>query len=201
MPDSKGFKALKEEEREKRKEIIRNATIQLLDEKLFHEISMREIAEKAGISSASIYRFYPSQEDLFVEILIENVSEEGQRFVSEIENENKTIEEIAFFFIDKIFEKDAFLQIAGNFMVRGWSDVKLMEKYMAFESSFRNLISPVITNSGIEDKDQKFTKAFFSAIIGLAISLRNDPELDMDQKRKTMYSFSKMLIQNQFTIE
>ena len=201
MSDNKGFKALKEKEREERKKIIRESTIKLLDEKPVYEISMREIAEKAGISMASIYRFYPSQEDLFVEILIENVSEEGQQLVSEIEKKGETVEEFALNFIDRIFENDAFLQIAGNFMVRGWGDVKSMEKYKAFEKFLRNLLSQIIVNSGMDDENQKFTKAFLAAILGISISLRNDTELTLDQKRNTMYSFAKMLIRNQFTIE
>ena len=201
MSVMKGFKVLKIKEHENRKNIIRESAIQLLNEKLAHEISMRDIAERAGISQSSIYRYYQSQEDLFVEILIEHVGKVGHRLVSEAQNENKTVEEFAINFIDRIFENDAFLQIAGNFMIRGWRNAKIFEKYTAFEKAFMNLLSRVIRNSDIDDKDQKFTKAFLSAVLGIAIALRNNPGLTLAQKRKTMYTFSEMLIQHQFTLE
>ncbi|MEZ4577106.1 MAG: helix-turn-helix domain-containing protein [Desulfobacterales bacterium] len=44
------------------------------EEKSFHEIGMRDIAVKAGVSAASIYRYFPSRDDSFVEALIQDTS-------------------------------------------------------------------------------------------------------------------------------
>ncbi|MEZ4549072.1 MAG: helix-turn-helix domain-containing protein [Desulfobacterales bacterium] len=54
-----------------RKQLIIKAANGTFEEKSFHEIGMRDIAVKAGVSAASIYRYFPSRDDLFVEALIQ----------------------------------------------------------------------------------------------------------------------------------
>jgi AcrR family transcriptional regulator len=65
---------LREDEREVRKALIIGAAMKLFEEKSFHEIGMRDIAAEAGVSAASIYRYFPSRDDLFVEALIQDIN-------------------------------------------------------------------------------------------------------------------------------
>jgi AcrR family transcriptional regulator len=67
------FQKLRKEERETRKNLIVNAAMDLFSQKDFHKIGMRDIAKRAGISAAAIYRYYPSRDDVFVEALIRHM--------------------------------------------------------------------------------------------------------------------------------
>ena len=93
MGDKSTFKQLREDEREVRKRLIIKAAKELFEEKSFHEIGMRDIAVKAGVSAASIYRYFPSRDDLFVEALIQDINEIEERFQQRLEHRD-TIEDI-----------------------------------------------------------------------------------------------------------
>ncbi len=74
------FNKLKENEREARRDIIINATLKLFEKKPFHEIGMRDIALEVDIAPASIYRYFPSRDELFVETLIQDIKKVEQQF-------------------------------------------------------------------------------------------------------------------------
>ena len=67
------FQKLRREERETRKSLIIDAAMDLFSQKDFHNIGMRDIAKRAGISAAAIYRYFPSRDDVFVEALVRHM--------------------------------------------------------------------------------------------------------------------------------
>ena len=62
------FAELKEKEKLARKQIVIESALALFAKKPFYEVGMREVADEAGISPATIYRYFPSQEELFNEV-------------------------------------------------------------------------------------------------------------------------------------
>jgi len=54
--------------KDKRKQIIMESAMQLFSEKGFFSTSVQEIAEKSGVAKGSIYKFFPSKEDLLISI-------------------------------------------------------------------------------------------------------------------------------------
>ncbi len=61
---------LKEQEREARKNLIMDAAERVFANKPYNKVSLREIADEAGIGTSSIYTYFPNQETLFVETLV-----------------------------------------------------------------------------------------------------------------------------------
>ncbi len=61
---------MKTREREDRKNLIIDAAEQVFSNKPFNKVSMREIADEAGIAPSSIYTYFPNQESLFVEATV-----------------------------------------------------------------------------------------------------------------------------------
>ena len=55
----------------RRDEILRTAT-DLFSEKGYHELTMEEIAEEIGVSKGTIYNYFSSKENLYLEILRES---------------------------------------------------------------------------------------------------------------------------------
>ncbi|MGQ9843546.1 MAG: TetR/AcrR family transcriptional regulator [Spirochaetota bacterium] len=54
-----------------------NSLLKLFAENDFHHVNIREIYRKSGISPSTIYRYFPSKEDLLFSILDEKISEIG----------------------------------------------------------------------------------------------------------------------------
>ncbi|MCA1785308.1 MAG: TetR/AcrR family transcriptional regulator, partial [Desulfobacteraceae bacterium] len=52
------FAELKEKEKQARKQIVIESALALFAKKPFYEVGMREVADEAGISPATIYRYF-----------------------------------------------------------------------------------------------------------------------------------------------
>ncbi|MFI0406832.1 TetR/AcrR family transcriptional regulator [Actinomadura sp. 3N508] len=48
-----------------------SAAVQMLDEREYEQIQIREVAEEAGVALATLYRYFPSKELLYAHALIE----------------------------------------------------------------------------------------------------------------------------------
>lgn len=66
----------KERERQQHRQEILAAALTLFAEKGFQNVSMQEIAAAAEFATGTLYKFFPSKEDLFFELL-EATAEEG----------------------------------------------------------------------------------------------------------------------------
>ncbi len=66
-------------------EILRTAT-DLFSEKSFHDVTMEEIAEEMGVSKGTIYNYFSSKENLYLEILKESFEAIEALLHKEIEN-------------------------------------------------------------------------------------------------------------------
>jgi len=71
----------------KRKEKIINAAIEVVREKSVEEATVREIAEKAGVTTGSIYHYYKNKDELLYDVI--NHSIHFSHEISEM-NESKT---------------------------------------------------------------------------------------------------------------
>ena len=69
----------------RRDEILRAAT-DLFSEKGYHEVTMEEIAEEMGVSKGTIYNYFSSKENLYLEILKESFEAIEELLHEEIEN-------------------------------------------------------------------------------------------------------------------
>ena len=64
------FADLKANEKKARQDVIIDAAERVFAVKPFSKVSIRDIAREAGISHASIYRYFPDQQSLFVEAFL-----------------------------------------------------------------------------------------------------------------------------------
>ncbi|PKN76248.1 MAG: TetR/AcrR family transcriptional regulator, partial [Deltaproteobacteria bacterium HGW-Deltaproteobacteria-1] len=64
---------LKEQEKLARRTIIIDAAEKEFAEKPFQKVTMRDIAKRAGISPALIYRHFPDQQSLFAEAYMRGI--------------------------------------------------------------------------------------------------------------------------------
>lgn len=62
---------------EKLKQRLYPVVLELFADSDFHQVNIREIYKKSGISPSTIYRYFPSKEDLLFTILDEKIGEIG----------------------------------------------------------------------------------------------------------------------------
>ncbi|MFO7861972.1 MAG: TetR/AcrR family transcriptional regulator [Desulfosalsimonas sp.] len=193
MPEKSTFEQLREDEREVRKRLIIEAAMELFEEKSFHEIGMRDIALKAGVSAASIYRYFPSRDDLFVEALIRDINNIENRLRDRVEN-GGNMEELAIAVVDYLVENEATFQMMVHFMIRGELNPQALKKFNSVQRYFLKMFSSVVEQTEGSDQLRLNAQAFFASLAGVVLTYRNYPGRTAEEKRKAIHRLALMIM-------
>jgi AcrR family transcriptional regulator len=187
------FLELKESERAYRRDLILDAAMSLFAERPFHEIGMRDIANEAGISPASIYRYFSSRDDILAEILGHEVSEGSQRQRERLETGRTSLEDIAAGIVDFFMEKEATLQMLNHFLLKEEVDEEAKEKFTAIQIHYLEQFDSVLEAMGCDpDNVRLFSRAFFASLLGIIMSFRNTPDSNSEANKKHVHRLAKL---------
>lgn len=174
---------LKEDEREKRREIILLAAQKLFSEKGIAGISMRDIAKEAGVSVGFIYRYFPGQTEIFVELF-----EAGRRqIIAKIKTEvngkePKPLQRLAKAYVGYLLDNLMFFHMMRHFTFKVDLSIEATEKV---NNSLRRIMDEVEVFFKGEGKDSRIlAHSFFSAMNGVMISFVNYPGRTPEEIRK-----------------
>ncbi len=174
MKDQNTFVKLKNEERQVRKDIIIDAAGRIIESKPFNKVSMRDIAMEAGISPASIYRYFPDQQTLFIEAFLCGLREIVSD-LAKIINKKKdmSLEEISDRFIDFLTENDHYIGMLTNFAVFGSMKPDLADKMTAMTDSVLEQFDNIFKHLEVKGNVRFLSHAFFASLNGILISFRD----------------------------
>ncbi len=190
MKKRSAFLELKESERAYRRKIILEAATQLFSSHSFYEIGMRDIAEKAGISPASIYRYFSSRDDILAEILAAEASEAKKRQFKRIDSGRISLEDIARGIVNFFLERESTLQMIGHFLLNKEIDPEAREKFLRIQKHYLEEFSDFLRETGhVSEEDRLlFPKAFFAAILGVILSTKNTPHKRKNSDIELIYT-------------
>jgi len=86
------FRKLREEEKENRKSLILDITEALLLENGIDEVTIRNVSEKAGLSTGALYLYFNNKEELLASLLIRKLRLLNAEMVSLADTKNKPAE-------------------------------------------------------------------------------------------------------------
>ena len=113
----------------------------------YKAVSMEEIAEAAGISKMTIYKHFPSKEELFLEIIFKQIKHHYKIIDEEIKNVSGTIEKINFLV-------NYSLEISKNYSFALYKDIMTLpyitEKIIAEKNRLNTVIFENILKEGVE---------------------------------------------------
>lgn len=178
------FIQLKENERETRRNLILEAATKLFAKRSFHEIGMRDIAAEAGIAAASIYRYFPSRDDLLVEALTRELGKIEILLESRVEEGKTSIEELAIAVVDYLLNNEATFQMMCHFMTKGEASPESLERYNETQRYFLSLLDRILNHSGSHTNVRFFSHAFFASLVGIIMTFRNYPGRSQQEIRK-----------------
>ncbi len=194
MVDKKStFLQLKESEREYRKDLILDAAIKLFSERPFAEIGMRDIAKEAGISPASIYRYFPSRDAILLEVLGQDIQEGEQKQLQRLEKGQASIEEIAMGIVDFFLDREATLQMLSHFMLKDTIDPEIQERFESTKAYYLQHFDRIMVQAGAApDNIRLFSHTFFASILGIILAFRGI-EKNREENRKHLYRMSRLV--------
>jgi len=188
------LKRLKEGEREVRRNLIIDAAIRLFGRKPFNQVGMREIAAEAGISPASIYRYFADRDELFVEALLRESTAIESRFTQIIrEGVNSPIEEVAKNFVGYLLEHGSFFQMMTHFMIDGGMSEGAIERFNIAERHLVNVFDEAFKKMGASGNVRLLSHAFLAALNGIVITFRNYPGRTTEETAKHVHRLASLM--------
>ena len=179
------LKRLREEEREARRNLIIDAAIRLFARMPFSQVGVRDIATEAGLSPASIYRYFENRDELFVEALLREIKAIEESLVqSQDDITTLTIEKVAETFVQYLLDHDSFFQMMAHFMINGGIREKSLERFNATERKLLDLVEQAFIRMGATGNIRMITHAFFASLNGILITFHNYPGRNPEETRK-----------------
>ena len=188
------FAELKEKERLARKQIVIESALALFAKKPFYEVGMRDVADEAGISPATIYRYFPSQEELFNEAFIQEIATVSKGFERLVENdEAASIEQFAIKFVSHLIENESSFQMMTYLMLKDDLAHPVMGKFDSVTKVFFDLFQKLLIRHGMDEGEARFhSHAFIASITGILMTFRNSSIKDRDAVKKHIIKIVKL---------
>ncbi|GAB6095501.1 hypothetical protein JCM14469_17530 [Desulfatiferula olefinivorans] len=188
------FSKLKEGEREARKEILIDAALDLFNKKPFDEIGVRDIAAAVGVSPASMYRYFPSREDLFVEAFIKDLTTIEQWLEKTMEGPGEfTMESFATALVSHLLKSEPTFQMMSYLMIKGKMSPDLLKRYNEVQRSLLNKIDAVIEKAGFHTGNRLFSHVLYASLNGIMMTFRNYPGRSRADIEKHVHRLAAML--------
>lgn len=180
MATESKFAELKEKEKQARKQIVIESASALFSKRPFYEVGMRDVAEEAGISPATIYRYFPSQEALFYETFLHEISSTTRNFKLMIQNEKPmSVEDFAVSFIEYIIENESAFQMMTYLMLKENLGTSVAGKFDSATKVFFDLFQELLVRHGVETNTARlYSRSFIASMVGILLTFRNYPTKD-----------------------
>ena len=188
------FAELKEKEKQARKQIVIESALALFAKKPFYEVGMREVADEAGISPATIYRYFPSQEELFNEAFIQDISSASKAFEKMLENDEPVgIEDFAITFVKHLIENESTFQMMAYLMLKDNLAHPVMGQFDSVTKIFFDLFTRLLERHGLAAEAARiYSHSFVASITGILMTFKNHPLKDRDSARDHIFKIVKI---------
>jgi AcrR family transcriptional regulator len=188
------FAELKEKEKQARKQIVIESALALFAKKPFYEVGMREVADEAGISPATIYRYFPSQEELFNEAFIQDISSASKEFEKMLEaDEPVGIEDFAIKFVEHLIENESTFQMMAYLMLKDNLAHPVMGQFDSVTKIFFDLFAILLERQGMPKENTRiYSHSFVASITGILMTFRNNPIKDRTSARDHIIKIVKI---------
>lgn len=174
-------------ERDTRRRIILDAALGLFAEKDFKSVTVREIARQAGVSIGTIYNYYPSLTELFLEVFLTSAEEIARQLSASPSGNPPDLEEVCRIYITYLNDNMTFYQMMSHFMLGGFLSQDAIAKLDETMKALMNRIAAALSAAGVRDHLRLTAHALFSALNGIMISYARYPgKTDAEIRRHTL---------------
>jgi AcrR family transcriptional regulator len=185
------LKKLKEEEKKKKKNLIIDAAISLFAKNSPDEIHLKDIAGELGISAPTIYQYFESRDDLFVEIFNKEILNIVKYVEKKIEADNdETLEAITRHSVHYFIENEGGFQIITYFLVKNNIPSDILKRARNAISNFLTIIDEGFKNLGIEGDTLMLVHTLIGSVTGGILIYRNYPDYDKKDVDAIIYDLA-----------
>jgi AcrR family transcriptional regulator len=196
MTDPATFADYREQEREVKKQIILQAAIRVFSQKSLQQASLRDIAEQAGISHATIYRYFQDKQALFVEAFIMGAEELIERLEAVVASSpaESLLEATAETFLDYLNEHEHYFTMMTQFMLEGSLSQDSVARLNQSMKTFLDVIERAIRLAGGQADGRTLAHTFFACLNGILITFHNYPGRSRQELEAHMKTLAHVFI-------
>ncbi len=191
---NKTFSHLKDEAKLARQGIIIEAAQRVFAVKPFNKVSIRDIASEAGISHASIYRYFPDQQSLFVEAFLQGAGKITNTLKDLIEeSKSPDLIKISNAYVTYLMDNDQYFRMMTHFMLDGSLSVEKIKKLNEAERRIFDQFDRLFNKMKRAEPVRPLSHAFFAALNGVLITFRNYPGRPPKAVRRHMLNIAQVI--------
>ncbi|GHH04508.1 TetR/AcrR family transcriptional regulator [Comamonas sp. JC664] len=165
--------------RERSSAAIRRAALDLFVEKGFHSASVAEIAKRAGVSKGLIYNYYPSKDDLLLELMEDRLREAAATYagVPEGVSAQEQLRYIVDNSVEQFLKNPELYRLYFSLRLQPGATPALRRAEEAFAPEFARILARLVALFSESGSDAPPVDAlvFQSALNGLALGLLVEP--------------------------
>ncbi|MDT8273347.1 MAG: TetR/AcrR family transcriptional regulator, partial [Desulfomonilia bacterium] len=177
-----------------RKTLIINAAERVFARKPFDQVTMRDIAEEAGITPTAIYRYFSDKQDLYAEAYIKSNNRLLEKLLTVVENSGDlNLETIAMTTIDHFVNEEQNLKMRAHFMIDDSLSDELLQKLTENTKFFVDKIESHIKKFSNHPDTRVIALTFFAALNGVMLTFRKRPGKTKDDSMKVIRKETKII--------
>ncbi|MFP4087395.1 MAG: TetR/AcrR family transcriptional regulator [Desulfobacteraceae bacterium] len=176
---------LRTKQRAARQGLILSAARDLFAERDFRSVTAREIARRAGVSPGTLYLYYKTLDELFLDVFFLGAGEITQRLDEELNRKGScSVARFCGLYVDFLNTHMTFYQMMGHFMLGGNLSAGATGRLDPVMRALLDRVERVLPERGIP-KDRRLTAhALFSALNGIMISYARYPGKSPEETRR-----------------
>ena len=177
---------LRQEQRAARRELILSAARDLFAEKDFRSVTAREIARRAGVSPGTLYLYYKTLDELFLDIFFAGAQEITERLDRELNLEGGcSIARLCHLYVDFLNTNMTFYQMMGHFMLGGNLSSGATDRLDPVMSGLLDRVERILAPWGGAPRERRLkAHALFSSLNGVMISYARYPGRSSEETRR-----------------
>jgi len=190
---------------ETRRQHILDAAIACFARKGFHQTTMEEIGQEAGLSPAVAYRYFDSKEDIILATIQDSLNRSGRFFESERENTLSVFEQMLDDHLHRLEQpgRDKYYKVRVQFWAEALQNPKVAEKASLLRQAAQDQLIAVIKKGQEKgqinpDLDALAVSLSISSIYdGFVLQWLADPSVDIWQHRAVFMAMIRGLFNHQ----
>lgn len=175
------FHKLREEERERRKQIIVDAVERVATEKSLNEITVKDISFEAGIKPSTIYRFFDSKDDLLCSMIITEIEKVGVMIDAFSKNKKTSMDLIVEMMVDYLIENNFITQALWYFFIGLGSNKSVAAYFEVIEEKVILLFEKLMGIAGIRGNNTFKAQAVLYSLMGLVMFFKKSDILSKQE--------------------
>lgn len=175
------FHKLREEERERRKQIIVDAVERVATEKSLNEITVKDISFEAGIKPSTIYRFFDSKDDLLCSMIITEIEKIGGMVDEFSKNKKTSMDQIVEIMVDYLIENNFITQALWYFFIGLGSNKSVAAYFEVIEEKVVLLFEKLMVIAGIKGNNTFKAQAVLYSLMGLVMFFKKSDILSKQE--------------------